>query len=489
VTLPAGWRLRLDPAHRRIDGGRVLVGGAPLRLLRLSEAGAKAVDQWAAGEEVGSSAGHQRLARRLLDVGLAHPVPGPTELRAARDVAAVIPVHPDASELGMSLRGLGPIAACTVVDDATGDPEVAATAKAHGAACEVRTVNGGPGAARNTGWRASPPVEVLAFLDPSCTPDPGWIDALLPHFDDPAVVAVAPRIRTRVEGDLPPTLQRYEEVRPSLDRGPQESAVRPRTRVPFVPTAALLVRRTAFEEVGGFDERLRYGEDVDLVWRLVEAGGTVRYEPRTSVAHGSRRTTRAWLRQRFAYGASAAPLAERHGSAVAPLAVSAWTAGAWALVGLGLPAAGVAVAAGSSAALVPKLRGLEHPWHETARLAGLGHLHGGRAIADAVRRPWWPIAAAAAVVSRRARRAVLAAATIPLLVEWWRERPGLDPARWVAVRLADDVAYGAGVWAGCWRERSLGALLPDLSSWPGRADAVEPGTAAPGSPRSGGAQL
>jgi hypothetical protein len=68
---------------------------------------------------------------------------------------------------------------------------------------------------------------------------------------------------------------------------------------------------------------------------------------------------------------------------------------------------------------------------------------------------------------------VLAAATVPLLVEWVQERPGLDPARWLAVRLADDVAYGAGVWAGCGRARSLAALVPDLSEWPGRRRAVE----------------
>jgi mycofactocin system glycosyltransferase len=236
------------------------------------------------------------------------------------------------------------------------------------------------------------------------------------------------------------------------------------------------VRRSAFEAVGGFDEALRVGEDVDLVWRLVAAGGTVRYQPAIEVAHGSRGTAVAWLRQRHQYGTSAAALAARHPGAVAPLTVSAWTTGAWALLGLGFPAAGLAVAAGSSAALVPKLSGLAHPWREAARLAGLGHLYGGRAIADALRRPWWPLALAAALVSRRARRAVLAAATLPLLVEWWQDRPaGLDPARWVAVRLADDVAYGAGVWAGCVRARSSAALAPDLSEWPGRRDAVEPG--------------
>jgi mycofactocin system glycosyltransferase len=473
VSLPPRWRLRLDPGTRRIDGGTVLVGGAPLRLLRLNAAGAAVVDGWEAGAEVGPSAAGQRLARRLLDAGIAHPVPTPTPLAATGDVTAVIPVHPDASQLEMTLASLGPVAGAIVVDDATGDPEVARLAADHAADPVVLDANGGPSVARNAGWRLAA-TEVVAFIDPSCTAEPGWIDALLPHFDDPEVVAVAPRITTRVEPALPPLLQAYERARPSLDRGAAESVVRPRSRVPFVPTTALLVRRDALDAVDGFDEALRVGEDVDLVWRLVERGGTVRYQPGVEVAHGSRTSARAWLDQRRSYGRSAAALAARHERAVAPLTVSAWTAGAWALVGLGFPAAGLAVAAGSSAALGPKLRGLAHPWPEAGRLAGLGHLYGGRAVADAVRRAWWPLALAAAVVSRRARRAVLAAAVVPLLVEWVQDRPAIDPARWVAVRLADDVAYGAGVWSGCLRAGSWAALAPDLSGWPGRRPAVEP---------------
>jgi mycofactocin system glycosyltransferase len=473
MSLPPAWRLRLDPGTRRTDGGTVLIGGAPLRILRLSAAGATIVDGWQGGGEVGAPAARQRLARRLLDVGVAHPVPAGNATRtAASDVSVVIPVFPDAADLTMTIERLGPVATCVVVDDGTGDPEVAAVGERHGAHVERHEVNRGPAAARNTGWRPTS-NDVVAFVDPNCTPEPGWLDRLLPHFDDPEVVAVAPRITTRLDPSLPRFLQDYERARGSLDRGQVEGTVRPGSRVPFVPSTVLLVRRVALDRVGGFDEDLRFGEDVDLVWRLVEAGGTVRYEPEVAVAHGSRRTARTWLRQRFVYGGSAAPLASRHGRAVAPLTVSAWTAGVWALVGLGFPVVGVAVAVGSSAALVPKLQGLARPWPEAARLAGLGHLYGGERVADAVRRTWWPLALSTALVLRRSRRAVLAAVTVPLLLDWWRERPPLDPARWVAVRLADDMAYGAGVWAGCLRERSVAALLPDLSSWPGRKRAVE----------------
>lgn len=473
MSLPPGWRLRVDPATRRLDGGRVLVGGAPLRLLRLNAAAAKVVDRLDAGDEVGEGSGAQQLARRLLDAGMAHPVPDAARLGRG-DVTLVVPIHGEPAELDATLGRTGGAGAVVVVDDASPDAAgVAAVAARHGARLLRHEENRGPGAARNTGWAVAA-TEVVAFLDADCTPVEGWLEHLLPHFDDPAVVAVAPRIVTDVVPELPAALAAYEHARPTLDRGPAEATVRPKSRVPFVPTAALLVRRAALESAGGFEVGLRFGEDVDLVWRLVDAGGTVRYDPGTTVTHGSRSSVGGWLRQRFLYGTSAAPLARRHGPKVAPVAVSPWTAVAWGLAAAGAPVTGVAVAAGSSALLAPRLDGIEHPWREAGRLAGLGNLYGGLALSDALRRPWWPLALVGVVASRRFRRAAVAAVVVPPLLEWRRTRPPLDPVTWTALRLVDDVAYGAGVWAGCWQERSLAALAPDLTSWPGRTPAVEP---------------
>ena len=245
----------------------------------------------------------------------------------------------------------------------------------------------------------------------------------MPHFGDPRVAAVAPRVTSRIPSTLPDVLARYEQAVPSLDRGAVEALVRPRSRVPFVPTAALVVRRDALVALGGFDEAMRVGEDVDFVWRLSEVGWSVRYEPSVTVSHPARvRLHEAWLRQRFDYGTSAAALAQRHGAAVAPLAVSPWSALAWTLAGLGAPVTGTALAAGTTALLAPRLEGMEHPWQEAARLAGKGHLYAGLSVAGAVRRPWWPVAAAAALVSRRACAGVVAAVTIPAWLDWRRVR-------------------------------------------------------------------
>lgn len=63
-------------------------------------------------------------------------------------------------------------------------------------------------------------------------------------------------------------------------------------RVPWAVAAFLPVRRAAWEEVGGFDERQwMYAEDVDLGWRLHQAGWSTRYEPRAVVEHESAAAT------------------------------------------------------------------------------------------------------------------------------------------------------------------------------------------------------
>jgi len=457
--VPAGWTLGLDPTARRTDAGTALIGGTPLRVLRLSAAGARLLDRLAGGEPLPAGSGARRLARRLADAGLAapHPAPGAPATFTAADVAVVVPVRDDPDGVARTLAAVGDVGEVVVVDDGSADPAAVRRA-APGATVVHHPRSLGPGGARETGWRATH-RPVVAFLDTHVEVQPGWLDGLLAHLDDPAVAAVAPRVRS-APGEAPPWLARYEWARSPLDRGPVPAPVRPGSRVTYVPTAALVIRRDALAAVGGLDAGLRVGEDVDLVWRLHAAGLRVRYEPAVLARHPSRSTLAAWLRQRHNYGRSAAPLADRHGDAVAPLGISGWSALAWGLVLLGRPLAGTAVGAATTAALTPRLRGLAHPAAEAVRIAGTGNLYAGRAVADALSRPWWPLALLLGAVHRRSRPALLAAAVVPPLLEWREDRPPVAPATYAALRLLDDLAYGAGVWTGCVERRSYRALLP-----------------------------
>lgn len=482
--LPPGLAVALDPGTRRIDGGAVLVGGAPLRLLRLSAAGARLVDRLEAGEPVPPGATAQRLARRLLDAGIAHPrLAGTRSPYAPGDVTVVVPVRDRPLELARTLERLGDVHEVVVVDDGSIDPGAVPAAAAGAAARVIRHERSrGPGAARNSGWRAAD-APVIAFVDADVEPHPGWLVPLLAHLADEAVVAAAPRVVPFAEPGTPRWLAAYEQVRSPLDLGPDEATVRPGSRVPYVPTAALVVRRSALEGLGGFDQHMLHGEDVDLVWRLVGAGGTVRYVPEAVAGHPVRGTLAAWLRQRYDYGSSAPPLARRHHGAVAPLTVSGWSAAAWGLVVAGAPAAGIALGAASTAALAPKLANLHHPVREAVRLAGLGNLYAGRQVADALRRAWFPLAAPLAL-RRRSRPALVAALVVPALLERAERRPRLGLGRWTALRLADDFAYGAGLWSRSIADRTTAALRPAFSGrFPPRDADAGAAAADPGRPR------
>jgi mycofactocin system glycosyltransferase len=464
----------LDRSARWAAGGRVLLAGEPLRLFRFSERGASGVRLLADGvglEEAGRRTGADlgRLARRLLDAGALHPRPSAGPFSPA-DVEVVVPVRDRAAELGRLLDRLAAGgAAVVVVDDGSTDGS-GEVARGHGARVVSRAQPGGPAAARNLGWRSTDKGAVLAFVDSDCLPDPDWLERLLPHFADPEVGAVAPRL-TGGTGTEKNAVSCYDNTCSALDLGPRPAAVRPGTRVSYVPAAALVVRRAALEAVGGFDEALPTGEDVDLVWRLADAGWTVRYDPSVTVAHGGRTTFRALAGRRFAYGTSAGPLARRHPGRLAPVRVPAWSVLAWAPLGLTrLPlrhraavSAGVLVAAGAS--LHRRLRaGTDVPL--LAGLVGRAHLAALRSVRDGLLRPYAPLSVAL-LGSRRARPVVLAAAVTRAGAAWWPRRRVADPATFTLLRLGDDLAYSLGVWWGCLVHRTAAPLLPriPLSGW------------------------
>ncbi|MER7986132.1 mycofactocin biosynthesis glycosyltransferase MftF [Streptomyces noursei] len=455
--LPADFRLRPDPGLGVLRDGRVLLGGTPFRLMRLTEHAVPVIGSWLDGKPVGKRRSAGLLGRRLVQAGMMHPVPPPDAPRPS--VTVVVPVRDRAEELARCLAGLSDGPEVIVVDDGSARPgAVADVARAAGARLVRRPVNGGPAAARNTGL-AHATTELVAFVDSDCLPRPGWVEALLPHFADPAVAAVAPRIVADRPG--PGLLATYEADCSALDMGPRESIVRPGSTVPYVPSAALIVRRTAVDRA--FDETLRVGEDVDLVWRLAAAGHHIRYDPSVAVAHQHRTRPRHWLAQRVHYGTSAAPLAARHPGTLPAASMAGWSAAAWALALARRPLVGALVTAGTTALLARKLSAwCDTPWRTAARLSAGGTLRAGEQLGRTLSRAWWPLALPLAAAVPRLRLPLAAAAVTAPLFTYWRVRPTTPIVPWTAIRLADDVAYSLGVWEGCVRHRTTEPLRPAL---------------------------
>ena len=502
----------LDRNARRAAAGRVLLGGEPFRVLRLGERGAAVLDSLLSRESTAQGApdtlspAEQGLVSRLVEAGLLHPVPTPDPCSGSR-ILVVVPVRhppPSLAHLVETLRR-DDLAVC-LVDDGSDDGGAATRrfAERTGATPIVRAESGGPAAARNAARPLAAGHDLVAFLDADVVlaadggGDPlDWLWRCVGHFCDEEVALVAPRVSSSVPGMAARAAGRlgaYEATESPLDLGPDAGLVGVGRRLSYVPAAALVARREALEQVGWFDESLRYGEDVDLVRRIGEGGWRCRYEPAALVGHPARQGPLAFVRQRFGYGSSAAALERRHPGTVAPFAappvMAAAACAALCAVAAGprTRRAGALASLAAGAYVVRRLSaalgaaGCPDPRSLAVRLTARSVVASAGGLLTAFRRAWWPLTLPLWLVPRVRRRLALLALCSVVAGHGGRLWAG-GPARGggmggggpagcseglaeaiahVGIGAADDLAYSAGVWWGCARERSIRALYPRL---------------------------
>lgn len=228
----------------------------------------------------------------------------------AGDVAAVI-VSYNVRDLLVqciaSLRADG-VRQIVVVDNASkdGSAEVARLADP-----DVEVValdrNVGFGSGANVGV-ARTTTPYVAILNPDLEVEPGATKTLVDVLErDPQVGIAAPRIVTP-DGRLYPSARRFPDMVDAAGHAFLHFVWRsnPFSRryrmldwdhtdpadVDWVAGTHFIVRRTAWDAVGGFDEGFfMYLEDVDLCWRLRATGWRVRYEPAAQVVHAIGRST------------------------------------------------------------------------------------------------------------------------------------------------------------------------------------------------------
>lgn len=461
MRLPDGFTVQVRRDVRRLEDGVVLVGGSPLRMLRLSARarGLIAGTQLQVSDEVSAL-----LARRLLAGNLADPV-GLMPARAD-DLTVVIPVRDRPVQLDRALAALTGLR-CVVVDDASRDAgAIGVVARRHGATLIRLAANVGPAGARNAGLRAVG-TPYVAFVDSDVVVETGALLALAGHLADPVVALVGPRVAGVTRFAWPRWYERYDAQASSLDLGPRPATVRPGSMIGWLPSACLVGRVEALAD--GFGADLRVAEDVDLVWRLLEAGHEVRYEPDVVAHHDVRRGIGAWLGRKVVYGSGGAELGIRHGDAIAPAALTPAMAVAGAALlarrRWSLPVAAVATAYNTF------VLGRVLPAGEGRRrlLVELGGRSLGWAVVQEsalMLRHWAPGWIALSLVSRRARRLAVSAILVELVVVRL-QRGRIEPGSGDLARRLDDLAYGCGLWLGVVRglpgdRRAIRALVPRL---------------------------
>ena len=160
----------------------------------------------------------------------------------------------------------------------------------------------GASAARNKGI-AGARHPVIAFTDADCIVDRDWLKHLVAPLEDATVGISGGKIRA-VRPCNP--VQEYGEWIHD-----HEKAIRA-YKPPYVITMNWASRRSVLVEAGGFDEGLLRGEDVDLAYRIVQAGYRLAYCAGAVVHHHNRSDLKELFREGFSHGFHSVKVLKKH---------------------------------------------------------------------------------------------------------------------------------------------------------------------------------
>lgn len=182
----------------------------------------------------------------------------------------------------------------------------------------LRQEPAGLSAARNLGMRQAGGV-ILAYTDDDCVAHPDWLTHLVRAFasDEKAVAAGGPNIP-------PPPRNGIEAVVAAAPGAPAHVLLNDH-EAEHLPGCNLAIRKDSLEKIGGFNAVFTTaGDDVDVCWRLRDAGGKLLFAPGAMVWHHRRRTVTAYLRQQRGYGRAEALLMKTHPTRFGPLGGARW---------------------------------------------------------------------------------------------------------------------------------------------------------------------
>ncbi len=155
--------------------------------------------------------------------------------------------------------------------------------------------NRGFGSAANRGIAATESAAVL-IVNPDLIAEPDALMRLRSTLDRSAHLAIVGPTVTNLDATPYPSARSFPNLVDAAGHGiaglfwpsnPWSRRYLHPDKAEWISGTAMLVRRNAFESVGGFDESyFMYVEDVDLCWRLAKAGWSVAVEPRAVVRHG-----------------------------------------------------------------------------------------------------------------------------------------------------------------------------------------------------------
>jgi O-antigen biosynthesis protein len=203
------------------------------------------------------------------------------------------------------------------VDDGSTDLTGQIASKAASVRCIRHEKNLGLSAARNTGLAAST-GEIIAFTDADCRADNDWLYYLVSGLASGEFAGIGgPNL-------LPPEDSAVAAAVMVSPGGPAHVMLTDR-QAEHIPGCNMAFLKSVLEEIGGFDPIFHAaGDDVDICWRLQQAGYKIGFSPAAFVWHYRRSTVREYLKQQHGYGEAEALLVRKHPEYFNSLGGSIW---------------------------------------------------------------------------------------------------------------------------------------------------------------------
>jgi len=197
------------------------------------------------------------------------------------------------------------------------DVRVAEIAATYEQVVHLPVDHAGLGAARNTGAAAASGA-ILVYTDDDCIAEPDWLNWIVRLFSEESVgCAGGPNIAPRPESPTRAIV--------TAAPGAAVQVLLSQTRADYLPGCNLAVRRSVFEELGGFNAVFTgAGSDVDFCWRARTAGYELAFHPSAFVWHRRRYSYGGYLKQQIGHGFAEAGLMAVHRDRFKGLSGAIW---------------------------------------------------------------------------------------------------------------------------------------------------------------------